>query len=389
MSKFGGWEPIEPALGRGGQGTVYKARGPQRAAAITDARRNLLQAIKTIPNIEKTSPRPDPEALLNTFVSAASELSRPDLPTELGALKIFDIPSDGSAEAQTAAKRLEREVEALRSVPHPGILRLIDANVNERWFVAEYHPGRTLADNRERYRGDALSGLKAFRTIVDGVAQLHENRYVHRDIKSNNVFVGRDNQLVLGDFGIVFYEDPGRTRLTEDYERVGSRDWMAPWAHVGVRVDDVRPTFDVFPLGKLLWSMISGQRILPPYYTHRSATFNLEEMFPDRRGMEQVNSILDKCIVTEERNCLQSAVPLRDIVDKAVATLEEEGTFQQIVLVAPDGGFRVRVTAGRFQLNATPLVRNQNGEWVAHEDAVGPIGPRWQLQPNGNLLRFQ
>jgi len=323
------------------------------------------------------------------FIPSMSELSRPDdLATELGTLKEFDIPSDGSPEAKAAVHRFEREVEALRSIQHPGILRLIEANVTDRWLVTEYHPGGTLANARSRYQGDALSALKAFRSIVDAVAELHKKGYVHRDIKSNNVFIAADGRLVLGDFGIVFFEDPQRTRLTDEYEKVGTRDWMAPWAHIGVRVDDVRATFDVFPLGKLLWTMVSGQRILPPYYTHLSPGFKLEEMFPGRPGIEQVNSILDKCLATEEQNCLQSASPLHDMVVGAIETLERNTTCQQIMLVAPDGKFGVRVTASRFQLNATPVQRNEKGEWAPVEDAQGPIGSRWQLQQDGSLHRF-
>jgi hypothetical protein len=78
-----------------------------------------------------------------------AELSRPDdVSTELGALKHFDIPPDISSEAQAAVKRLEREVEALKAVQHPGILKLIEADVAGRWFVTEYHPAGTLADHR-------------------------------------------------------------------------------------------------------------------------------------------------------------------------------------------------------------------------------------------------
>jgi hypothetical protein len=36
------------------------------------------------------------------------------------------------------------------------------------------------------------------------------------------------------------------------------RDWMPAWAQ-GVRIEDIRPSFDVFTLGKLLWSLVSGQ----------------------------------------------------------------------------------------------------------------------------------
>lgn len=259
MATLGGWELIEPPLGRGGQGTVYKARSPRRAATIANARRGLREAIRRLPTPERFSPPPDEEADLASFISSIGELFRADdLSTELGALKKFDIPADRSAETQAAVHRFEREVEALKSIQHPGILKLIDSNLNERWFVSEYLPKGTLAAALSTYRGDALLALKGFRTIVEAVAELHGKGYVHRDIKSNNVFMRSDGSLVLGDFGIVFFEDDQRTRLTEEYERVGSRDWMAPWAHTGVRVDAVRPSFDIFPLGKLLWTMVRG-----------------------------------------------------------------------------------------------------------------------------------
>jgi serine/threonine protein kinase len=388
METFGGWELIEPPLGRGGQGTVYKARFPQRTVAIANARTRVRDAIWRLSNSERITPKPDDEVELNNLVSSMNELSRPDDPArELGALKKFDIPSDGSPEAVATVHRLEREVEALRAIQHPGILRLIAANPDERWFVTEYHSGGTLAAVQSRYKGDALSALRAFRTIVEAVAELHKKGYVHRDIKSKNVFIATNGNLVLGDFGIVFFEDEQHTRITEQDERVGSRDWMAPWAHTGVRVDEVRPTFDVFPLGKLLWTMLSGRQILPPYFTHRSPGFGLEEIFPGRPGMDQVNSILDKCIVIYEQDCLQNASPLHDMVVSAIGTLEQVTTVQQIVLAAAGGDFRVQVTASQFQLNAVPLRRNRNGEWVPEESAQSPLA-RWRLEPNGGFIRI-
>src|SRR5260370_18990760 len=117
MKTFGGWEVIEPPLGKGGQGTVYKARSPGRTRAIADARRSLFQAIKQLPNIERISPQPDPEPLLRSFISSMTELSRPDdLATEVGAVKQFDIASDGGAEVQPAAQRFTRQVAALTSI---------------------------------------------------------------------------------------------------------------------------------------------------------------------------------------------------------------------------------------------------------------------------------
>ena len=77
---------------------------------------------------------------------------------------------------------------------------------------------------------------------------------------------------------------------------------MAPWANVPERLEDVRDSFDVFPLGKVLWAMISGKRQLPLWY-HRRPEYDLERLFPKDPSMRVVNSILDQCVVEEERNC--------------------------------------------------------------------------------------
>ena len=82
----------------------------------------------------------------------------------------------------------------------------------------------------------------------------------------------------------MFWADERQQRLTETYERVGSRDWMAPWANRGRRLADIDPTFDLFPLGKLLWAMVSGQRELP-YWYWQDPEHNLERLFLDAPGM--------------------------------------------------------------------------------------------------------
>jgi serine/threonine protein kinase len=312
---FGNWEVVGEPIGRGGQGTVFKVRTPKRGAELGQARLKLMEAFREL------SAR-NWEVALNNFEASMSGLTRSDDPAaDLAALKQFDINADGSPEAQSAIRRFEREVEALQSIQHPGILKLIEANVTERWFVTEFHPRGTLAKAGSLYKGDAISALTAFRSIVEAVAGLHTKGYVHRDIKSPNVFLATDDRLVLGDFGIVFYEDEQHTRLTETFERVGSRDWMAPWAHTGKRIDDVKPTFDVFSLGKLLWVMVSGTPILPPYYTHRNDGFDLETIFPGEAGMEQINSILDKCVVVDEKQCFETAEPLLVEVESALKSV--------------------------------------------------------------------
>jgi len=132
--------------------------------------------------------------------------------------------------------------------------------------------------------------------------------------------VARDGRLVLGDLGLVFFIDGMHTRVTDKYENVGSRDWMPAWA-MGMRIEDIRPSFDVFCLGKLLWAMLSGRSILPLWYHHREE-FELEKMFPGDESIKWARQILDRCIVEEEKDCLQTAADLLEIINKVLPAIK-------------------------------------------------------------------
>jgi len=45
--------------------------------------------------------------------------------------------------------------------------------------------------------GNFVGALRAFRPLVEGVAKIHENGYVHRDIKPQNVFLSSEDELIL------------------------------------------------------------------------------------------------------------------------------------------------------------------------------------------------
>lgn len=307
MQKYGDWEAIDPPLGEGGQSVVYRARTPDRVAEREKSRLKIMELSKA-----GFYGRGADE-----FATACWTYARDEHPGEFGALKIFKIRTGGAP----AEQRLKREIAVLHE-NRQNLPKLLDANEKEHWMVTEYFPSGTLAGALRRYKGDAISALRTFRSLVETVAMsLHRDGIVHRDIKPDNVFIGDGGILVPGDFGIVYLPHSG-SRPTFMEERVGPWEYMPQWADLGDRLENVRPNFDVYMLGKLLWCMVAGKARLPREY-HRRPQFDLEVAFPNNKYMSLINSILDKCLVETPEECLPSAAELLALVDAILQMIDQ------------------------------------------------------------------
>ena len=214
---------------------------------------------------------------------------------------------------------MKRELATLESVSHPSLVKVLDSNLDEKWFVMEFLEGGTLSDRLGTYKGRVLDALRAFRSIVDAVTELHKEEVVHRDIKPDNIFVASDGHLVLADCGLAFKVE-NQERLTLTWENVGTRDFQPPWSY-GTRLAEVQPAFDVFSLAKVLWAMVSGRPKFPLWYFDRP-DHDLRQMFPDEPAIQFVHEILKKCVVQNENQTrLHSAGELLREIDSTIAAV--------------------------------------------------------------------
>lgn len=236
-----------------------------------------------------------------------------------GALKVLHSP-DQARDSDLALERMKREIEAMGKNLHPNLIHIKDVDNDFGWYVSTFYPSGTLDNRLNIFKGDLLKVIKSIRPLVEGVAILHENGYIHRDIKPQNVFIDSNNNLILGDFGLVYYTNGNHNRLSKIFENVGSRDWQPPWT-MGIRLDEVKPSFDVFSLGKLIWSMVSGLPILQLWYFKKDK-FNVENMFPESDTTKYTNSLLEKCIVEEEGDCITDAKILLEELDSIKKSIE-------------------------------------------------------------------
>lgn len=339
MQQYGGWEQIRP-LGEGGQSKVSLVRSPERRAIREGAIKRIVAPLRTQAYESKPVLRledaPD-------FAAAIADYIRADLPSELGALKIFKIPPTTQknmspipeSEEYEAVRRLENEIKALQH-GWPGLAKLLAFNLDERWMITEYFPNGTLEDHPLKYKGQALAATKAFRSLVETLEHIHKEKYVHRDIKPANVFIRNDDELVLGDFGIVFIPDQ-IGRLTKSHERVGPRDYMPQWANLGKRLENVEANFDVYMLGKLLWSMIDGRPVVMREYVQHPnyPEFDLTHTFEGDPDMHLINELISKCVVEFPSKCLPSAKELLSGVNETIQILERKGQLLSSAVPRP------------------------------------------------------
>jgi len=304
------WIKLEP-LGHGGQGTVHRVLDKSQFdfTEITEILSGPLQ--NTVDQNRQI------EQILR-HRKLILELVRMDNPACQGALKELLLPED-ARDPERAEERIKREIRAMSEISHPNLLRILDFDSDGRWFVSQCHPKGSLNKN-PIFRADFVGALRACRPLVEGVANLHEKGLVHRDIKPENVFLDVEDKLVLGDFGLVFFTNDERTRLSATLENVGTYAWMPPWA-MNMRIEALQPSFDVFSIGKLIWSLVNPNKILQ-FWEYNRDEFNLELLFPNTPYIHLANPLFAKCIVRNEKDCLQDAAVLLKEIDQILSVID-------------------------------------------------------------------
>lgn len=283
------WQKIgKKELGGGGQGIVYQVIDKLKLTATQHDIQNMIFSMSNSRNSpEYRYSQADP------FLKTLPEALKLFNPEHHGALKVLHKPKE-AGHPEKAEERIRHEIESMSGYNHPNILKIIEHDKDYKWYTSQYHPNGSLDNDSKLYAGNLLKALKSFRPLVEAVSIIHDNKQIHRDIKPQNIFIDIQGNLVLGDFGIVFFNDEQHTRLTEELENVGSRDWMPPWAF-GKKIEDLENNFDVFSLGKVLWSMVSGLSKLNLWYFVEEDENNVEKIFPNANEMKYANDLFRVC----------------------------------------------------------------------------------------------
>ncbi|MGL5804345.1 MAG: serine/threonine protein kinase [Xenococcaceae cyanobacterium] len=215
-----------------------------------------------------------------------------------------------------AKDKFLQEGQAIAQFNHPGIVRVFyyfEEN-NTAYMVMEYLQGRSLADLL-KLRGGLLSESESLfyvQKIAEALEVIHAARFLHQDIKPDNVMLTDDDRVVLIDFGAArdFAAKNKNNKLFTTMLTPG----YAPLEQYG-QLLKLGTFTDVYALGATLYHLLTGE--VPASAVERAAGV---ELTPIAHFNSQVTPSVERAVMQamtmEVTNRVQSVSDFLTMLDK-------------------------------------------------------------------------
>uniref|UniRef100_A0A8C0JAZ2 Serine/threonine-protein kinase 36 n=1 Tax=Chelonoidis abingdonii TaxID=106734 RepID=A0A8C0JAZ2_CHEAB len=169
------------------------------------------------------------------------------------------IPKVGRSEKEL--KNLQREIEIMRGLHHPNIVQMLDSFETDKEVVVvtDYAEGELfqILEDDGNLPEEQVQDIAS--QLVSALYYLHSHRILHRDMKPQNILLGKGGIIKLCDFGFARAMSINTMVLTSIK---GTPLYMAP------ELVQERPydhTADLWAVGCILYELVVGT---PPFYTN-------------------------------------------------------------------------------------------------------------------------
>ena len=168
------------------------------------------------------------------------------------------------AVSDKAMRRFMREIDVAAALKHKNIVEFLDHGTHNGvvYLVSEFVEGCDAQKFAEQRGGHLCyeDGISIISQSLDALAFAHDQGYIHRDFKDQNILVaGGSPNLVakLTDFGLAkSFTHSGMSGVTMAGEMAGTLAYMPPEQLRNFR--DVKPQSDIYAVGMTTYSLLTG-----------------------------------------------------------------------------------------------------------------------------------
>ncbi|OKJ17227.1 protein kinase domain-containing protein [Kitasatospora sp. CB01950] len=233
------------------------------------------------------------------------------------AVKELTVSHLSEEDLEILQSRMKREARAAARIKHPGVITIHDVLEQDGrpWIVMELVDGRALSDVISQ--DGTLTPREAADVGLQVLAALHRGHQLgvlHRDVKPANVLLEHGTgRVVLLDFGIAKFE--GAMDITRPGDLVGSPDYLAPERAQGQRPG---PASDLWALGATLFHAVEGQSPFRRDSPLGTLAAVVDEPLPESRRAAGLGPILAALMAkdpAERPGADEAARMLREVAD--------------------------------------------------------------------------
>jgi serine/threonine protein kinase len=234
------------------------------------------------------------------------------------------------------AERFRREARIAGAIHHPNVVAVYDrfAWRGHEYIAQEFVDGADLATVL-KCCGPLPARIASMIVleVIRGLEEIHSQGTVHRDLKPQNIIIGRQGEVKIADFGLAL--DAHSPGLTQPGVMLGSPPYMPPEQMLGERVD---ARCDLFSLGVVLYEMLSNRLPYPEPGSDETESL-LNKMRKERyaplrkhvRGVPRnLKRIVRGCLKAKTRRRISSAALVRRQLEGALGRPSPTDMRQQL-----------------------------------------------------------